>query len=784
MAVNNKRVPKKRKKRREAEEEVVIRIGETPVDEEIVIKEEPVKELEEEEEIVLKEEPEEEFEGEYEEVVELEEEPLEDFDIEDEEEYEEVPEEVEPEEEEDDVVVISLGPAPKEKKAAIKEVLIEEPEEEGEEVEEEGPEEAEVIEEEGKPKKEEEGISKRKKLAAVIIVIVIIISSIGIYFLFILNKNPSAKLQLYPETAPAGFIITIDGSNSSDDKGIITYFWSFGDGDTYLETKSENDGRFNGKTTHSFDEPGDYKVDMIVTDEEGERDNADVQITITDLEVTIPAEMIGDSITYDVNGTVEVTDPDGLWTGEESGGTITLEEIFMEYEGEMTSETIGISDAKDGFKESHSTLQKFTSQELELDGTVSGTLEISGATTSMTLPFEGGELDVTDYSYVDLNTNKTIFSDITSDFFISAGDTDISSHDDLRTYGNLRMESSALRIEDLEEDGIFEVGDSQTKWIGDIGYSWTAWGVTNIKGYPSIEIRIDIDDTTKENNNINDFEMKLWITNDVPLPVKTYIYTRMITDGTVTTIEYNNEVQNNGFTRGTTDIPWGTCPTPSPNGHYHSRNPGFEFVNWDIDDDIPDMGSGSSSVKIPPEDAVGFAKGSAGLISFIIDNPGAYVIDGYYNETDEIPRWNLTFGQEGEETAYYVVVKGDGSIMDEAQISVSEVRNSSLDIDEVLSFSAGELVFESDDEVDSRVFDDNGDIMFYNDVNYGARADIVYLTISFPISLTLERTEYGYYLYTSGEEGSFYAGIDAINGQFIYVWDHEGEDILSVLLGV
>ena len=58
------------------------------------------------------------------------------------------------------------------------------------------------------------------------------------------------------------------------------------------------------------------------------------------------------------------------------------------------------------------------------------------------------------------------------------------------------------------------------------------------------------------------------------------------------------------------------------------------------------------------------------------------------------------------------------------------------------------------------------------------------LTISFPISLTFERTEYGYYLYKTGEEGSFYAGIDTMNGQFIYVWEHEGEDILSVLLGV
>ena len=85
MAVNEKRVPKKRKKRPDAEEEFVIKIGETPIDEKIVIKEEPDKELKGDEEIILKEEPEEEFEGEYEEVVELEEGP-EDFDYEDEEE--------------------------------------------------------------------------------------------------------------------------------------------------------------------------------------------------------------------------------------------------------------------------------------------------------------------------------------------------------------------------------------------------------------------------------------------------------------------------------------------------------------------------------------------------------------------------------------------------------------------------------------------------------------------------------------------------------------------------
>jgi hypothetical protein len=68
-------------------------------------------------------------------------------------------------------------------------------------------------------------------------------------------------------------------------------------------------------------------------------------------------------------------------------------------------------------------------------------------------------------------------------------------------------------------------------------------------------------------------------------------------------------------------------------------------------------------------------------------------------------------------------------------------------------------------------------------VAYGVKANMIYPSISLTISLTMESTGYGYYLEKVYEGGSFSAAVDAINGQLIYVWDHEGDDILSVIIG-
>jgi hypothetical protein len=800
MAETENQIPvrKKKMKRKMPTEEVVIKIGESPkVDEEDVkpqrkkrkmivagkLKEKPQSQKEE---IIDIEKELDELEAEEEEIIEVEEEPVDDFDLEEEPEEEEVEEEEEPG---DEVVVISLGSQPEEEEGIVEEE-VEAGEEEEVEVEEEEVE-PEKVKKKKKPLEKEER-KKRMKIAAVIIVIIVSISAIGIYFLFFLNQEPVAELQLSHESAPTGQLIQMDGSNSSDDKGIIEYFWDFGDNtNTYYENKdTASDGKFDGITTHTYGTTGDYTVELTVTDKDQKTASTTAEIMITELEVTIPFEKIRDSCTYNVYGYIEIDDDSGLgtWSIDEGPyqGSITVENIYIEYSGFMISSIVGIVNEKDGFGEIHKTLEKWNYEDVELWGNITGDIEASQGINfpNQIISFEDGYLRVSDNAYIDLNTNKTIYSITNSDFEVSGFGEEITSNDTIRSYSNLREGTTVFRVEDLKDDRTFKKEDSDIRRVGDILYDWEVTRAQNVKGYPALKIEISIDSNTMTRNNIEEFEMALWITNGIPQPVKTYIYTKIESDGTEITAEYNNEIQTDGFQRGSDDIEYHSCPASSPDDHYHFLNPGFEFVAWDSNDDIPKRGGNSSSLDgYTPQQAISLAENnSPGLQNYLNDHNDAYVIDGYFNDTqDDPPLWNITFGEKGEEEAYYVVVQESGVIMDESQITVYEVANSTLDFDPVLSFSSGEQVFRDDEDVDEKIYLGTSDPAWYNGVNYGARTDIIYPTISLTISLTIERTAYGYYI--NKDDGTFFSAVDAINGQLIYVWMHRGDDIVSLILG-
>ena len=783
MAVKKKQISSTRKKLKRVgpkkEEEVVIKLGEKPLVQES--EEKKVKELKEEEEIIEeKEEPEIEEEevidlGEFEEEPELE---------------EELEEESEEEPGEEEVVVISIGKPPEKEELPEKEKKLE-PKAEEEEVVEVEPE-----KKKAKPKKEKD-VNKRKKIAAGIIIIILIIGSIGTYLFFIQNQKPVAKLWVSTDTAYEGQLIKFDASNSTDDKGIIEYIWDFGD-EIYSEKKNNaKDGRFDGKTTHVYSDEDTYTVELEVRDKEDKADSTKASIIITELEVTIPEEKIGDEHTYDVNGSVDVEDPDGLWTGSTDTGTgsgsFTLKKVHVDYdEGEMISKIEGNTPKEDGFGETHQTLQRYNYEYVELSGTISGTVTTQTPSGPVNVPLndvpiQDGELEVTEISYIDLTTNKTIFSDVESNFLLPAGEYEVSSYDHLRSYSNLREKPAVLRVEDLSPDRTFskdpEGADPHIKRVGDIVYYWMVVKADNVKGHPSLGIKVGIDDTTKTENDIEDFEMWLWITNGISLPIKTSIYAKYVSEGTTATIYYHNEIREDGFEGGAINIPYGTCSASTPEGHYYLKDPDLEFLNWNSGDYLPQMGSDSINFEFTPEEAINHAISSSGSFSsYLTNNPGAYVIDGYYNESGDNPVWNLTFGEKGDKSGQYIVVEYDGgsyNLKKREEVDIPELWNYTSDFDSVLSISASKHVFERDEKVNSTAFS-GGNIRFYDGLVFGMRTNMIYPTISLTISFSFERTGYSYYLYK--EDGSLMAGVDAINGQMIYMWEHTGDDILSALL--
>nr|AGF93479.1 secreted protein containing PKD domain protein [uncultured organism] len=86
------------------------------------------------------------------------------------------------------------------------------------------------------------------------------------------NETPTASFTADPTSGEAPLDVSFEASGSSDPDGSISsYEWDFGDGETGSgET-----------TTHTFDNAGDYTVELTVTDNDGAEDSATETISVS-----------------------------------------------------------------------------------------------------------------------------------------------------------------------------------------------------------------------------------------------------------------------------------------------------------------------------------------------------------------------------------------------------------------------------------------------------------------------------------------------------------------------
>lgn len=107
------------------------------------------------------------------------------------------------------------------------------------------------------------------------------------------NSPPVANFTATPDLGPAPLLVSLDASSSTDDSGITSYSWDFGDGAT-------GSGQ---SLTHTYTTPGTYIISLIVSDQQGLTDlkaetilvEAGACFLLTNGEVVIEAENFTDS---------------------------------------------------------------------------------------------------------------------------------------------------------------------------------------------------------------------------------------------------------------------------------------------------------------------------------------------------------------------------------------------------------------------------------------------------------------------------------------------------------
>jgi membrane peptidoglycan carboxypeptidase len=84
------------------------------------------------------------------------------------------------------------------------------------------------------------------------------------------GDRPPVALFAAPAGMKPGQPVNFDGSGSTDDGTITTYYWEFGDGNTG-----------SGKTaTHTYEAPGPYEVTLWVTDDKGQQASVTHEIVV------------------------------------------------------------------------------------------------------------------------------------------------------------------------------------------------------------------------------------------------------------------------------------------------------------------------------------------------------------------------------------------------------------------------------------------------------------------------------------------------------------------------
>lgn len=120
------------------------------------------------------------------------------------------------------------------------------------------------------------------------------------------GEPPVAAARLVDPARPLGaHLVAFDGSDSTDDYGIASYVWDFGDG---------TEVGFGPKVSHYFATSGTYQVTLTVYDHAGQSDSTELEVVVSPTQpvVTVPWRYVGD---------VEI--PHDTWSGHE----ITLKAV-------------------------------------------------------------------------------------------------------------------------------------------------------------------------------------------------------------------------------------------------------------------------------------------------------------------------------------------------------------------------------------------------------------------------------------------------------------------------
>lgn len=479
--------------------------------------------------------------------------------------------------------------------------------------------------------------------------------------------------------------------------------------------------------------------------------------------VRIKQRKIGDSARYTVNGSLFVSNDNGLYTYSDPSGNyeIKIVDVTLNLKGNADINIEGITEVNNGFQEKHKALKTGVFQKIDFDGK---------ARTDNSVIKEvdlEGDIDTFETLFTDLNTNTTIQSVTKFYLNVTASTGDKRKLKEFIYSYPEPKENTDFDFSEIYLNKTFKKGDKGEETISNATVYWNVIGSENINNNKALKIHITLDTETMAKKGIENFDAFIWIANDYSVPLKIDIKVNGIRKGYDYEISYNANLAD--YEEGSEEIPYGSCTYGYlETQHFIEIYPNSELES--MGEYIPNQGTFSSEFNAT--DAINKAKKSDKFREYLEKNPDAYVVYGFYNETDS-DIWNLTFGEKGKEKGYYVNVT-ENKIKNEGEVSFLDldlkVENSKSELGALLTFSSSENIFRINDKISSEIGSD------FKGLNFGVRANMQ--SPKFDItSLFFEATKIKCAYFMEKDDGTFKTAMDAENGRLMFIWSHEGDSI-------
>ena len=600
----------------------------------------------------------------------------------------------------------------------------------------------------------------------------------------------------------SGAVITFDAMTSSGKN--LKFTWTF-DNDFRILDGTRQSERVDGYFTTTENAVQAKPITLKVENKDNE-DSMIKEVSIQPRSFEITEEMLSDLGNFKVEGSLDIENPDGIATYSTDDADMTINTINVKFNTkeskDMTIELTAVNNVDDGFHQSHSVYEREIVQNLLLSGTIAGRAQtkssLGGFVPPGNYPFTSnldGTMNTIDKSYIDFETYNTIYGLATNDLQITIPikfenyefyTINVYSNDSLESYPDLRKNPMEFELQDLSKDDRLEIGDSNAIVVGEIIYHWYAEKIEYLYERPVIKVNLSIDDYTKTKYNLQDFFSAFWIADGISQPVKTHLNFIHKQKGNTTTLNYISEMTD--FKNGVTIISTQSCPSSTPEGHFYTRRPGYEYIptsNWTY---LPPTGQSirnqsTSFDSFTSDQAIIIAKNHQGFINYTSTHSDCYVVTGFCTATGDgghtpgTLTWNLTLGSKDSGEALNLIISQDGSVNSKL-ISIDNPPNSTVDFEPLLTFASSEdvLLTYRDKEFFNIIFDENDKIDFDN-INYGVDTNLAYPNVDITAIGFIEYTKYCYLITYNQKTGDrqeiVSVALDAETGQLLFYWDHE-----------